>query len=276
MRLQDAHVLVTGASRGLGEAIADAFSREGARLSLVGRDSDRLADVAARTGGVAHVFDLTRVDRLASLIADVQTASGPIDVLVNNAGIVDRTGFLESALEDVEEVLALDLRAPLALTRLVVPEMTSRANGGAVVLVSSIGSVLGAPGLSAYCAAKAGLSRFADALEMELRGSGVRITVAQFSNICGGGTLDACLSEGAYPQTRSYMRLAYRLGMTVDTSCAVAAGKLVRGVTQEKRRVTLPRRHAPFYAIAGVPSAVSRSLYARLAQRAEHERGQGI
>ncbi|GII56825.1 hypothetical protein Pth03_52140 [Planotetraspora thailandica] len=155
-------MLVTGASSGIGAATAVALAGRGARLVLAGRDEERLAAVAARTGGEILTADLP--GDVAGLAAD----AGPVDVLVNNAGEGWSGPVARMPGEAVERLIAVDLVAPVQLARLLLPQMIGRG-GGRLVFVASIAGAVGVRDEAVYSAAKAGLMAFAEALRYELR-----------------------------------------------------------------------------------------------------------
>jgi short-subunit dehydrogenase len=112
MELRAAHVLITGASRGIGAAMAERFADAGANVSLAARSEGPLRELAERLGGEAHVADLAATDDRRGLIARVEAAGGPLDVLVNNAG-VDLTGaFDKLSADELENVFLLNAVAP--------------------------------------------------------------------------------------------------------------------------------------------------------------------
>jgi short-subunit dehydrogenase len=160
MRLHDRRVLITGASSGIGAATARAMAAAHAHLVLTGRDRGRLDAVAAETGGRAVAADLVTG---ASALAG---AAGPVDVLVANAGAGWAGPVTDMTPETIEELMAVNLVAPLRLTRLLLPGMIERGRGH-IVFVASIAGVVGVPGEAVYSAAKAGLIAFADALRPE-------------------------------------------------------------------------------------------------------------
>jgi uncharacterized protein len=160
--------LVTGASSGVGEAIARRLAGRAAPLVLTGRDSARLDAVAAVTGARGVVADLTTTAGRAAVVA--AGAEHGVGLVVHAAGIGAAGAFRESDEAEVDAVLAADLVAPVLLTRALWPEL--RAAGGHVVFVASI-AALGVAGEAAYSAAKAGLRTFADALRLEEPGVGV-------------------------------------------------------------------------------------------------------
>ncbi|SDH14861.1 SDR family NAD(P)-dependent oxidoreductase [Nonomuraea jiangxiensis] len=161
MRLAGAHVLVTGASSGIGAATARALAGTGARLTLAGRDRARLAAVAAATGGDVLAYDV------ATQAEELVARAGPVDVLVNNAGVGWAGPFVRMPAGDVERLLAVNLAAPIALTRLLLPGMVA-AGRGHLVFVASIAGAVGVAQEAVYSATKAGLLAFAEGLRHEL------------------------------------------------------------------------------------------------------------
>jgi short-subunit dehydrogenase len=166
MRISDATVLITGASSGIGAATARAVAAAGGRTVLMGRDQERLAAVAAETGGTPLVADVT----------EPVTISEPIDVLVNNAGIGWAGLFREMSVDDVDRLIAVNLAAPIRLTRALVPAMVERGRGH-VVFVASIAGVTGVRDEAVYAATKAGMICFAESLGHELAEFGVGVSV---------------------------------------------------------------------------------------------------
>lgn len=176
MDISGRHVVVTGGSRGIGEAIARECALRGAKVTIVARNADALRRVATDIGGNFLVADLSDDAVVDSLIHDIESQFGPIDVLVNNAGLDTSTPF---AVEDVSEVRAvsrLNLEVPMLLSRHVLPGMLTRGRGH-LVYVSSLAGTAAFPGMAVYCGTKAGIFNFSETVRRELKATPVNITV---------------------------------------------------------------------------------------------------
>lgn len=179
-KLQNKVVLLTGGSRGLGPIIAQALAKKGANIVLAARSRSGLEDVATRLGGHTGAIQVMTVDlRLASdreeLVADVLTKFGKIDILINNAGVETEGPYIELPWSAIDETIEVNLLAPMALTRLVLPGMLVRKTGH-IVNIASIAAKSGAPYAAVYSGTKAGLSEWTRALRLELQGSGVHFS----------------------------------------------------------------------------------------------------
>jgi short-subunit dehydrogenase len=171
MNLGGRTALLTGASGGLGQAIARALARRGASVVLTGRRTDVLEPLAAETGGRAIACDLTDHEALVRLVDE----AGPVDVLVANAGNPGSGRIETFAVEEIDRALDVNLRAPIILARLMCEGMAERG-GGHMVFVSSLSGKAAAPRTSIYAATKFGLRGFAMALREDLRSSGVGVS----------------------------------------------------------------------------------------------------
>jgi short-subunit dehydrogenase len=172
MELQGASVLLTGATGGIGHAIARHMRREGAELILTGRRADVLEPLAAETGGRALAIDLAvreDVERLADECAAV-------DVLVANAALPASGDTRSFSVDEIDRALDVNLRAPMILSRLLAPRMAERGRGH-IVFVSSLSGKSAQRGSAVYSATKFGLRGFGQGLRADLRGDGVGVSV---------------------------------------------------------------------------------------------------
>ncbi len=178
--LRDQVVLITGGSRGLGLVLAREASRQGARVAICARDADELARARAdlRDRG-ASVFaipcDVTNADQVAEMVRAVETHFGRIDVLINNAGVIQVGPVEEMTLADYREAMAAHYWAPLYATLAVLPAMRAR-RAGRIVNISSIGGKLAVPHLVPYDASKFALVGLSEGLRAELARDGIVVT----------------------------------------------------------------------------------------------------
>jgi short-subunit dehydrogenase len=174
MRLSESRILLTGATGGLGRELALQLSAAGAKLLLAGRDGARLAELAGVLPGAASSVraDLTRPEGVAA-VAGAAREFG-IDVLINNAGVGGFGLFEQQGWDDVAQVLATNLEAPMRLTHALLPHLKAQPEAAIVNIGSTFGSLPFA-GFAAYSAAKAGLRGFSQALRRELADSAVRV-----------------------------------------------------------------------------------------------------
>ena len=164
-------VLVTGAAGGLGSRMARAFHAHGAAVALADRDLERLASLAAELGGAErHAFD--QADPAS--VEDLARAAEPVDVLLNNAGILHLGPFLDMDPEAIERLIATNLTGPVLLARAVARGMVERGSGVIVNTASQI-AFTGGPERAIYGTAKAGLVQFTRAAAAELAPHGVRV-----------------------------------------------------------------------------------------------------
>jgi short-subunit dehydrogenase len=246
MQIQSRSVLLTGATGGLGHAIARALAQHGARLLLTGRRPGVLESLAREVGGEALAVDLSDRAELDALIE----RTGDVDILVANAGLPGTGRLDELPVEAIDRVLDVNLRAPILLARAVTGPMRRRG-AGHIVLVSSVSGLAFSPHASLYCASKAGLRAFGLALREELRGTGVGVSI-----VYPGPIRDA----GMFAETGVEMPM----GVSTSSPEEVAAA-VVRAIERDRGQITvaaLPIRAAlPLALLApGVNAAVQRKL----------------
>lgn len=175
-------VWITGASSGIGAALAEAFAQDGARLILSARRRAELEQVAARCGGEPLILplDLSRSDELASHVSAALARFGRIDVLVHNGGVSQRSRVADTHLDVDRRIMEVNYFGAVALTKAVLPTML-QARSGHIVVVSSVMGKLGTPLRSAYAASKHALHGFFDCLRAEVADNGLFVTL-----ICPG------------------------------------------------------------------------------------------
>ena len=171
MQISGSTVLLTGATGGIGHAIARALAPRGAKLILTGRRGEVLEPLAAETGGRAIAVDLSDRAQLHTLLAE----SGDIDILVANAAL-PASGTLDSfSVEEIDRALEVNLRAPIVIAHELAPAMARRGHGQ-LVFISSLAGKATQPRASIYNASKFGLRGFAGSLRADLRQSGVGVS----------------------------------------------------------------------------------------------------
>jgi NAD(P)-dependent dehydrogenase (short-subunit alcohol dehydrogenase family) len=174
--LEGRTALVTGASRGIGAATARALDRAGARVALVARDAVELERVAGQLvcQPLVAPADLRDATAPAALARDVLAAFGSVDILVNNAAAAARLATIDTDAALIDELLAVNVRAPLLLIAALVPSMVARGRGS-IINLSSVSGLVGTPRRAAYAASKGALDAATRSLAIELGPSGIRV-----------------------------------------------------------------------------------------------------
>jgi NAD(P)-dependent dehydrogenase (short-subunit alcohol dehydrogenase family) len=188
MRLKDKVAIVTGASQGIGEAIAKRFAKEGAKVAVnYSKSADKaqaVVDAIARDGGTAKAFraDCSKVPEIEKLVREVVAAFGKLDILVNNAGVF-RTVPVEETTEEIwDEQLDLNLKGTFFAVRAALPEFR-KAGRGKVINISSIFGTGAGPNCPAYCASKGGVVNLTKALATELGRENINVNSLAPGNI---------------------------------------------------------------------------------------------
>ncbi len=256
-------ILLTGASRGIGAELARELFRRGHDLVLVARSSEALAATAAalepsrgQPGGAVErfPFDLVHTAGLGDLVARIE-AGGPVDVLVNNAGVELTGSMARLDPERIAHLLTLNLTVPLLLTRAVLPGMLARGDGH-IVNVSSLSGTNSIPGLVPYSASKAGLSHATAVLRADLRSTAISTTLVEIGPV-RSEMMDSLRHYG--PTRRAVQRLA-RLRLTYDLPVERVVRAISDAVEDRRRHVRLPRRDALFPLLSELPRRMSEIL----------------
>jgi dehydrogenase/reductase SDR family member 7B len=190
---------ITGASSGIGEALAKAFVASGGHAVLSGRNVAELERVAVATGAPERCcilpFDTVDYATLPSKVAEAIAYQGKIDVLVNNAGISQRSPAIDTDLSVYQRIVDVDVLAPIALTQALLGHLVSNGHSQ-IIMISSVAGKAGIPMRTAYCAAKHGLIGYADALRSEVAGQGVKVLVVAPGSVRTNVSRNALNADG--------------------------------------------------------------------------------
>jgi NAD(P)-dependent dehydrogenase (short-subunit alcohol dehydrogenase family) len=255
-------VLITGAARGIGAALARKAAARGARVALAGLEPELLATVADELGP-EHLWvecDVTDAEQLENAVQRTVDTFGGLDVVVANAGIAPLTTVATGSARALSRTIEVNLIGAMLTAHAALPFVAKRR--GHVLLVSSAAAFTVLPGMSAYCAAKAGLERFGDALRLEVAHRGVTVASAHPTWIDTDMVRD---TEDALPTFKATRRqLPGPLG--AYTSVEACAQALVDNLETRRRRVFVPRSVGVVSALRQVVTgALSEKLMLRIA-----------
>lgn len=228
---------VTGASSGIGAALAEALSAGGASIILSGRNEAALREAQARckTPTLILPFEATDYARIPGLAEQAWSwadkSGGAIHGLVNNAGISQRSLAVETVFDVYQKIVAVDLLAPIALTQALLPRMV-KAGGGQIIAISSVAGLVGAPLRSAYSAAKHGLIGYHDSVRAETAHQGIKVLVVAPGSVRTNVSKNAL---GAGAEVRGVSDAAIENGMAPE----VAAKKMLDAVLAGTRELVL-------------------------------------
>ena len=232
MRWQGRKVWITGASSGIGEALAEAFAAESASLILSGRRRAALDALAARLGGDALVlpFEATDWGGLPVVVDEAWAWRDGVDLLVNNAGISQRSLAVDTVPEVYDRLIDADLRAPVHLTQALLPRMVERRSG-TIVMISSVAGRLGPVLRTGYAAAKHGLIGYADALRAEVEAAyGLRVVNVLPGSVRTGVAANALRADGSARGTSD-------ANIDAGMDPAECARRILDGLAEGKREI---------------------------------------
>ena len=186
-------VLVTGGGSGLGFAIAKAVVAAGAKVIILGRRKDMLQNTCVQLGGKASykVFDLAQMEQIPSLVEEIEMTMGPVDVLVNNAGINLKKDIVDTTDKEFVNIVQVNQVAVFALTREVAKKMITRKAGN-IIMISSMAAKYGIPKVIAYTAAKSAIEGMTRSLAVDLSPRGIRV------NCIAPGFIETPMSAAAF------------------------------------------------------------------------------
>ena len=187
-------IVLTGASTGVGARAAERLGEAGHTVYAWARSIEALHQAAQANPNIIPMqVDIRDPGQVAQAYETIERDHDPVQVLINNAGIVQNIPFAEQALDRIDDIIDTNLKGSLYCTRLVLPYMISRA-WGRIINISSVAGVRGIPGQVTYCASKHGMNGFADALAQELIPHNILL-----SSICPGGIQTPLWNEGTNP-----------------------------------------------------------------------------
>lgn len=218
--LSDRVALVTGSTRGIGRAIAETLAGCGAKVAVVGRDKERASAVAAEIGGGAQGFgaDVSDIESVTKLVADVESAYGSLDILVNNAGLTRDNLLMRIRDEDWDSVIDTNLRGPFAGIRAASRGMMKR-RWGRIINIASVVGITGNKGQANYAASKGGLIALTKSVAKELGSRNI------LANVVAPGFIETDMTDAMTPEARAGMAAQIplnRLGTPADVAGIVA------------------------------------------------------
>jgi dehydrogenase/reductase SDR family protein 7B len=222
---------ITGASSGIGAALARELAVRGAHVVLSGRDAERLAEVAADCGGETLIlaFDVRDEAALADATAKAMAWKGGVDLGIANAGISQRSRALKTSMQVYRDIIDIDLTAQIAFSQGLIGHMAERGSG-ALAFISSVAGKVGVPMRTAYSAAKFGLAGYADALRAELSINGVSVHTIYPGSVATNVSRNALTAEGT---ARGRSDKAIDEGIPAD----VAARAMLDGIAAGTREI---------------------------------------
>jgi NAD(P)-dependent dehydrogenase (short-subunit alcohol dehydrogenase family) len=235
--LRGQRILITGAARGIGAALAEKLAAQDARLALVGLESDKLANVASRCGEGTFVAecDVSDNDQVVKALDAAAEALGGLDVVVANAGIATGGPLRSQDVRSWQRVIEINLLGVMYTDRAALPHL--ERSRGYVLNVASAAAVARGPGMSAYCSAKAGVEALSDCLRVEMMGLGVSVGVAYFlfldTDMVNDSEREMPLMAKAKGEMLRPFARTYPLPPAID--------ELVAAIAERRRRVSYPR-----------------------------------
>ncbi len=255
MNLRNAHVVITGGSKGVGAAAAHEFVKRGARVTLIARPSAELHNTADAVGAVAIEADLSDLGVVDGLIARTEEVNGSVDVLINNAALGATQHYATLTAETILTVLNTNLLCPMLLTHQVLGGMLER-NRGAILNVTSIAGEIAAPHLAAYGSSKAGLSHFSQQLQRDVWNSDINVTAFVLGAVPGTQIYNEGIKDSVVKKVASQMGAVSKL--TPEIIATKMADKIAEGY---RGTVPMPMSSAPLAHWRRVPNLLGDRIF---------------
>ena len=235
MDFKNKTVLITGASSGIGEALVNVFVNRGAKTIISGRNVAELTRVKNSSSNPANVeilvLDLANYNAIAQTIQNFFGIDGTVDILINNAGLSQRSMAIETALSVDEQLINTNLLGTIALTKAVLPFMLKNSTSQ-IVVISSVMGKLGAPLRSSYAAAKHGLHGFFDTLRAELKNNNLKVLMVCPGFVQTNISKNALVADGSH---QGKMDEATAKGLSTD----YVAQKIIRAIETNKAEIVV-------------------------------------
>lgn len=232
-RLSGKRVLITGAARGIGAALAQRLYQRGARVSVIGLEAEKLATLAKGCGDAPwHVCDVSKRDEVRAAVTNTLDALGGLDVVVANAGIAAQLPLSGGNPEIMDRIIGVNVMGVYNTIWATAPLVSHPS--GYVVLVSSFAAAINLPLMGAYNASKAAVEALGNTLRIELRPSGAKVGVAYFAE------LDTDMTRRGY-DTRAARSLPAAKFIGRNRPLELGIDALERGITRRSRRIVAPR-----------------------------------
>jgi len=248
INLNGRHVVVTGASRGIGAALAQAAADKGAKLTLVARSEGSLCSLAKKLDAEMYALDLSDSSAVENAIDEIEQKFGSIDVLINNAAFNQVTAFLDCEVASIRQHVETNLIAPIELCRQLMPRLIKRGSG-AIVMISSIGGEIAIPHNQLYNATKAGLNMFTSTVQREISGSPINLMLVWL------GAVDTEMLE-AGKKDPLIAKFSEKLNIKA-LSPDVVAREVVSALSKGRGKLVLPSYYSFMCAIRMIPSGLN-------------------
>jgi NAD(P)-dependent dehydrogenase (short-subunit alcohol dehydrogenase family) len=235
--LRGQRILITGAARGIGAALAEKLAAQGARLALIGLEPEKMKEVAARCGDGTFVAecDVSKREKVTKAIDGAAEALGGLDAVVANAGIAAGGPMRSQDVRSWERVIEINLLGVMYTDRAALPHL--ERSRGYLLNIASTAAVLRGPGMTAYCAAKAGVEALSDCLRIEEQALGVQVGVAYFlfldTDMVKDSEREMPLMQRAKAEMPNFISRTYPLPPAID--------EVVAAIAERRRRVSYPR-----------------------------------